>query len=166
MSATALSLDLPVRESRSVNIVALPARAGGSVAKFLRSWWVYHTTLAKLEAYSERNLIDMGATRASRSLRAAPRASEVSASKESHAMTDIAFHNPPADAIPTVFDASLAALRNAFAAYRRTFETYRRQRAVYVQTLRELRSYRPWELADLPIHPADFEAVARKQAGW
>ena len=52
------------------------------------------------------------------------------------------------------------------AAIRTAFETYRRKRSVYLRTLRELQSYRPRELNDLRIDPADFEAVARKAAGW
>ena len=52
------------------------------------------------------------------------------------------------------------------AAWRSAYETYRAKRAIYLRTLRELRSYRPWEMHDLKIDPADFETVARKQAGW
>ena len=81
-------------------------------------------------------------------------------------MTDITSHDFGEIVVPTGLDSRIAALRDAFAAYRRTRAIYRQQRAVYLQTLRELRSYRPSELHDLPIDPADFEAVARKQAGW
>ena len=43
---------------------------------------------------------------------------------------------------------------------------YRRKRAIYLRTLQELRSYQPHELNDLRIHPTEFEALAREQAGW
>ncbi len=49
---------------------------------------------------------------------------------------------------------------------RARYVTYRAQREVYLRTLRELRSYRPHELDDLRVHTGDFEALARKQAGW
>ncbi len=80
-------------------------------------------------------------------------------------MTDIATHHFYL-AAPTPIDARITALRDAIAAYRQSRETYRQQREVYLRTLRELRSYKPWEMHDLRIDPADFEAVARQQAGW
>jgi hypothetical protein len=81
-------------------------------------------------------------------------------------MTDIASHSYSEAGLPTALDARLAALREAFATYRRSRETYRRRRAVYLQTLKELRSYRPHELHELRIDSADIEALARQQAGW
>ncbi len=81
-------------------------------------------------------------------------------------MTDTASHDFTEVVIPTALNSRIAALRNAFASYRRTRAIYRQQRAIYFQTLRELQSYRPSEMHDLRIDPADFEAVARKQAGW
>ena len=47
-----------------------------------------------------------------------------------------------------------------------TYQTHRRRRDVYLRTLRELQSYRPHELHDLRVQSADFEELARKQAGW
>lgn len=80
-------------------------------------------------------------------------------------MTDIAFRHERRGH-PTRLDVSIAAMRDAFATYRERREIYRRKRAVYLRTLRELQSYRPHELSDLRIDPADFQAIARKQAGW
>jgi hypothetical protein len=37
---------------------------------------------------------------------------------------------------------------------------------VYLRTLQELQAYRPHELHDLKVQSADFEHLARKQAGW
>jgi uncharacterized protein YjiS (DUF1127 family) len=62
--------------------------------------------------------------------------------------------------------ALFSALRAKLAAARTEFQIYREKRAIYLRTLRELQSYRPHELHDLKIHPANFEEVARKQAGW
>jgi uncharacterized protein YjiS (DUF1127 family) len=56
-------------------------------------------------------------------------------------------------------------LRAGLAAFRTAFLNYRRKRAVYLRTLRELQSYQPHELQDLRIQPADFEELARRQAG-
>ena len=67
--------------------------------------------------------------------------------------------------LPSALDVRLTALRDAWDTYRRTREVYRERREIYRRTLRELRSYRPNELHDLRIDPADFEAVARMQAG-
>jgi hypothetical protein len=80
--------------------------------------------------------------------------------------TAIILHDLHEGTRPSALDARIGALRAAFAAYRRARETYRKQRATYRQTLRELRSYRPRELHDLRIDPADFEAIARRHAGW
>jgi hypothetical protein len=59
-----------------------------------------------------------------------------------------------------------AAIREALEGYRHAFMTYRRRRAIYLRTLRELQAYRPHELHDLRVQSADFEELARQQAGW
>jgi hypothetical protein len=64
---------------------------------------------------------------------------------------------------PTLPTGGLAA---RIAAWRRAHAAYREKRAIYLRTLRELQSYRPHELNDLRIHPADFERLAREQAGF
>jgi ferric-dicitrate binding protein FerR (iron transport regulator) len=63
---------------------------------------------------------------------------------------------------PALVRAALARLTAA----RTAFQIYRHKRAIYLRTLRELRSYKPHELHDLKIHSGDFEELARKQAGW
>jgi hypothetical protein len=75
------------------------------------------------------------------------------------------FHSDDLAPLPGALDIRLTALHDAWDTYRRTRESYRNKRAVYHRTLRELRSYRPNELHDLKIDPADFEIVARIQAG-
>jgi uncharacterized protein YjiS (DUF1127 family) len=60
----------------------------------------------------------------------------------------------------------LAAIRAGLAGFAQGIRTYRKQRAIYLRTLRELESYRPHELHDLRVQSADFEELARKQAGW
>ena len=60
----------------------------------------------------------------------------------------------------------MGALRAGFTGFGEAFKTYRRKRAIYVRTLRELQSYRPHELHDLKVQSADFEELARRQAGW
>lgn len=61
---------------------------------------------------------------------------------------------------------TFGAIKAGLTGFREAFATYRRQRAIYLRTLRELQSYRPHELHDLRVQSADFEALARKQAGW
>jgi len=36
---------------------------GGAAGESLRKRWIYHRTLSELEGYSERTLLDFGATR-------------------------------------------------------------------------------------------------------
>jgi hypothetical protein len=61
MTATAISVRLPVSAGSSLKTLPSPAMLVGGVATFFRSRWVYQTTLAKLEGYSERTLRDIGA---------------------------------------------------------------------------------------------------------
>ena len=60
---------------------------------------------------------------------------------------------------------SWSGLRAGLAAFRTAFLTFRRKRAVYLRTVRELQSYQAHELQDLRIQPADFDELARRQAG-
>ena len=62
--------------------------------------------------------------------------------------------------------AVIETLAAPLARLRTNFRDYRRKRAIYLRTLRELRSYQPHELNDLQIHASDFPELARKQAGW
>jgi len=66
----------------------------------------------------------------------------------------------------TGFSAWIEAVESAVGVYRDARAENRRRREVYKRTLRELESYRPHELHDLKIDPADFETLARQQAGW
>jgi len=75
-------------------------------------------------------------------------------------MTDLTVHHPSAPA------SVLEALRVGIEAAKESFRDYRRRREVYLRTLRELRAYRPHELADLRIQSDDIERLAREQAGW
>ena len=58
------------------------------------------------------------------------------------------------------------AAKTGLAGLLNSFRIYRQRRAIYLRTLRELQSYRPHELHDLRVQSADFEELARKQAGW
>ena len=59
----------------------------------------------------------------------------------------------------------LSALKARIAKLHNDYMTYRQKRAVYLRTLRELQSYRPHELHDLRVQTADFQELARRQAG-
>jgi len=75
-------------------------------------------------------------------------------------MTDLTVHHASSSA------PILEAVRAGIAAARASFRDYRRRREIYLRTLRELRAYRPHELADLRIQSDDIERLAREQAGW
>lgn len=60
---------------------------------------------------------------------------------------------------------TLGALKARISGFQNDYASYRQRRAVYLRTLHELQSYRPRELHDLRVHPADFEELARRQAG-
>ena len=61
MADTTFVLRAPSRGYSAINTVLSPAALAGRAAKFLRSRWIYISTVSKLEGYSERNLQDMGA---------------------------------------------------------------------------------------------------------
>ena len=162
---------LPFFEFRSQDRSApecLPSLAAlaGSSANFFRARWVNTPPSQGWSEQSERVLQDIGAAHGLRIRPPRRRPVTRQPLKSNHIMTDIATHHFSYLAAPTLIDARITALRDAIAAYRQSRETYRQQREVYLRTLRELRSYKPWEMHDLRIDPADFEAVARQQAGW
>jgi hypothetical protein len=74
-------------------------------------------------------------------------------------MTFISTDRSPSSPSPT------GALLAGITGFVDAFSTYRRKRAVYLRTLQELESYRPHELQDLKVQSADFEELARRQAG-
>jgi hypothetical protein len=61
MAYVGSELALPSLETPRGNIRAILSSVGAAPAAALRKLWIYHRTLADLDGYSERNLLDLGA---------------------------------------------------------------------------------------------------------